>query len=76
MVVVYRNVPCSLCGGHHDLWMETARGGITYKPHDFICPETHQRTFWRPNVFAHLTDRVPEGAIHLIASENDEPAHA
>ena len=58
MYVLYKDVRCPACGGHHDLCMEETATAMTYRPHAFICPDRGRKIPWQPDVFAH---RVPRG---------------
>ena len=66
MIILYKNVHCPLCKEHHDLWMEESRTGLTYKPHEFLCPATKRRTAWHPDVFAHIVEKSPQDGVELV----------
>ncbi len=66
MIVVYRSVHCPLCKEHHDLWMQEPGTVLTFKPHEFLCPVTHHRTAWHPDVFAHVTSKQPDRGVELV----------
>src|SRR5271165_4473857 len=75
MLVLYKGVHCPLCNGQHDLWMDQLGTGLTYKPHEFTCPQTQQRTLWKPDVFAHVVKEKPANALPLVPSFDTRPAH-
>jgi len=68
MFVFYRNVRCPICNGRHDLCMDEPATVMTYRPHAFVCPVGHEKTQWRPDVFAHRVNRWPEGSVSLVPS--------
>jgi len=76
MVVIYRNAPCSLCCGQHDLWIDQAAAGLTYRPREYLCPSTGKRVAWSPNVFAHLVKHAPKDAIALIVERSAQHSTA
>ena len=65
MIVLYRNAPCPLCGAQHDLWLDQAAAGLTYRPHEYLCPTAGRRVAWSPNVFARLAKRAPNESVEL-----------
>jgi hypothetical protein len=67
MLVTYRNAHCPDCGGFHDLCMEESTGAMTYRMHQFVCPKTGRPVPWRPDVFAHVVQKFPAGAVSLVS---------
>lgn len=65
-VVLYRQVHCPLCNEQHDLWMEESGVGLAFRPHEFLCPKAQRRIAWHPDVFAHLVEQPPKGAVQLV----------
>jgi hypothetical protein len=67
MLLLYKNVACPICKGHHDFCVEESSSCMVLKAHDFICPATGQRIIWHPDVFAHPIKQAPQNAIRLLS---------
>ena len=66
MIVLYKRAHCPLCRGYHDLWLEEAGKGFAIRPHEYVCPVEEKRVAWHPDVFAHVVEQAPMGAIQLF----------
>jgi hypothetical protein len=70
MLLVYKDAVCPICKGHHDFYVEEQGFCRMLPAHDFVCPTTGRRTYWRPDVFAHPVKRAPKEAIPLMPHES------
>jgi hypothetical protein len=72
MLIAYRHAHCPVCGGYHDPCMRESTAAMVYHAHQFICPIKNQTAPWRPDVFAHVVEKFPPGAIPLVTGPEKE----